>query len=133
MVNINCLYNDRVIWCKNKKVKRKFPLLGKRLCLKVEGKDCPYACSYPVKNKIADIEQATAIADILETIQYVLVDEGAVKRSENLKTGEVSYLYQGLLIEFNYFATNFKGFYVNGRRARFIDLLYYISKSVVFV
>lgn len=48
-VNINCIYNDRGAWCKNKKVKRCLFGIGARECIeypcKAEG-DCRYRKGY---------------------------------------------------------------------------------------
>jgi hypothetical protein len=42
-IRINCVYNDRGAWCKNKKIKRKLGFLA-RVCLEFPGEKggCPY-------------------------------------------------------------------------------------------
>lgn len=47
-VKVNCKYNDRGLYCKNKNVKRSLFGIGARLCNCVNfGGECPYKESYP--------------------------------------------------------------------------------------
>ena len=47
-VKVNCKYNDRGLYCKNKNVKRSLFGIGARLCSCLNfGEDCSYKESYP--------------------------------------------------------------------------------------
>ena len=56
-ININCIYNDRGVWCINKNVKRSLFGFGARCCILYDNPYHPWdnICKYQVKWKKSSI------------------------------------------------------------------------------